>query len=147
MLAEIAARIRNVRVCCGDWTRVLGRSTLGIDTAHGMTPCGVLLDPPYDHALRKKRLYREDLNISGATRAWAIENGDNPALRIALCGFDGEHDMPRDWTCIAWASTSSAESRAKERIWFSPHCLTAGTQVELFATSEGAPPLVGALEA
>jgi DNA adenine methylase len=74
-------------------------STLGIDTAHGMTPCGVLLDPPYAHDRREKRLYREDgADLSQSVRAWAIENGDNPALRIALCGWDGEHDMPRGWT-------------------------------------------------
>lgn len=53
-------RLRGVRVCCGDWMRVLGRSTLGLDTSHGMTPTGVLLDPPYAHDLREKRLYAED---------------------------------------------------------------------------------------
>lgn len=52
---ELAARLRRVRVCCGDWTRVLGRSTLGIDTNHGMTPCGIVLDPPYAHDLRDRK--------------------------------------------------------------------------------------------
>lgn len=138
-LAEVfeglALRLRHVRVCCGDWTRVLGRSTLGIDTDHGMTPCGVLLDPPYAHELRDKRLYREDAaGISEAVGQWAREHGDNPALRIALCGQEGEHDMPASWQCVAWASTSSAVSRTKERIWFSPYCLAAVAQTEMFAS-------------
>jgi hypothetical protein len=30
VFAELALRLRKVRVCCGDWTRVLGNSTLGI---------------------------------------------------------------------------------------------------------------------
>jgi site-specific DNA-adenine methylase len=36
------ARLRRVRVCCGDWTRVLGRSAT---ECIGVT--GVFLDPPY----------------------------------------------------------------------------------------------------
>lgn len=134
MLEQLADRLRNVRVCCGDWRRVLGRSTLGIDTAHGMTPCGVLLDPPYAHAFRGKKLYREDDDISATVRTWALENGDNPQLRIALCGFDGEHEMPRSWSCVAWASTSTSRTRAMERIWFSPHCLAAA-QGDLFTVA------------
>ena len=134
IFAELSNRLRNVRVCCGDWKRIMGRSTLGVDTAHGMTPCGILLDPPYAHRVRKKRLYREDhaADVSDEVREWAIANGDNPQLRIALCGFDEEHEMPASWTKVAWASTSSAESRAKERVWFSPHCLAAVAQQELF---------------
>ena len=133
LFVRLADRLRDVRVCCGDWTRVLGRSTLGIGTAHGMTPCGVLLDPPYAHAMREKRLYNHDEDISGEVRVWALENGDNPMLRIALCGFDGEHEMPSTWSKIAWASTSSSKTRAMERIWFSPHCLAADVQGEMFA--------------
>ena len=121
---RLSDRLRGVRVCCGDWTRVLGRSTLGIDTPHGMTPCAVLLDGPYAHDTREKRLYREDdASLSSRVREWALDNGDNPALRIALCGFEGEHEMPDSWSKVAWKSTSSSKSRVRERIWFSPHCL------------------------
>ena len=133
MFEELAARLRGVRVCCGDWTRVLGRSTLGIDTNHGMTPCGILLDPPYAHDRREKRLYREDdADLSGDVYRWALENGENPQLRIALCGWEGEHDMPSTWQCVSWVSAGSGKNRDKERIWFSPHCLGAGMQIEMF---------------
>ncbi len=129
LFAELQARLRGVRICSGEWHRVLGRSTLGIDTRHGMTPCGVMLDPPYQHSTREKRLYHhDDAGISDRVRAWALEHGDNPDLRIALCGQEGEHDMPPTWTCHAWRSTSSARSRDLERIWLSPHCLPVGEQ-------------------
>jgi hypothetical protein len=133
LFGVLAQRLRGVRVCCGDWRRVLGRSTLGIDTAHGMTPCGIVLDPPYAHDEREKRLYREDdPHLSADVRAWALEHGDNPQLRIALCGWDTEHvAMPASWTCVAWKSNSSAWSAAKERIWFSPHCLPVDAQTSL----------------
>lgn len=124
VFTALAERLRRVRVCCGDWTRVLGRSTLGLDTRHGMTPTGVVIDPPYKHELRDKRLYREDdAHLSAAARAWAIEHGDEPKLRIALCGLEGEHDMPPRWTCVAWKPHGSGENRHRERLWFSPHCL------------------------
>jgi len=113
LFGELSARLRGVRVCCGDWLRVLGRSTLGIDTAHGMTPCGVLLDSPYAHDERDKRLYREDAaHLSGAARAWALENGDNPALRIVLCGWDGEHAMPPPGGCRSRGSPRAAARTA-----------------------------------
>ena len=127
---RLSDRLRNVRVCCGDWTRVMGRSTLGIDTRHGMTPCGVVLDPPYDHEMRDKRLYRVDEpGVAAAVREWAVANGGNPQLRIVLCGLEGEHDMPANWRCIPGASRGA--SSARERLWLSPHRLAA-TQGQLF---------------
>jgi hypothetical protein len=65
-------------------------------------------------------------------RAWALDNGDNPFLRIALCGYEGEHTMPDSWECIAWkagggygsqGNGAARENAGRERIWFSPHCL------------------------
>lgn len=143
LFRRLQARLRRVRICCGDWTRVLGRSTLGIDTEHGMTPCAVLLDPPYTHESREKRLYREDsADVSQRVRAWAIENGDNPKLRIALCGFEEEHadEMPKGWTMGVWKSTSSSKSRKRERVWFSPHCLPHEQQRDLLSGLEFAEP-------
>lgn len=133
--AELADRLRDVRICCGDWTRVLGRSTLGIDTSHGMTPCAVLLDPPYAHAAgREKRVYREDpADVSTAVREWALANGDNPALRIALCGWDGEHEMPSTWQRVEWRPQNAFANAHRERIWFSPHCLPITGQADLFS--------------
>ena len=107
---------------------------------HGLT--GVLLDPPYaDTADRDASLYREDsLSVAHDVRRWAIANGDNPLLRIALCGYEGEHDMPSSWECVPWKAKGGYAGQSKqhdnpnakrERIWFSPHCL-GGKQPSLF---------------
>jgi site-specific DNA-adenine methylase len=127
---ELAERLRRVRVCCGDWKRV---TTPCVTWKHGLT--GVFLDPPYaDTAKRAANIYAMDsLSVAHEVREWAIANGDNPKLRIALCGYEGEHQMPEDWACVPWKATggygkrsqgSHAEENSKrERIWFSPHCL------------------------
>jgi len=124
--AALSARLHRVRVACGEWDRVLGES---VTFGQGVT--GVFLDPPYD-SNEHSVTYSADSNVSGDVRQWAIENGDNGELRIALCGYEGEHAMPDSWECIAWkahggyGSQSDGKGRAnsgRERIWFSPHCL------------------------
>ena len=126
--AALSDRLRRVRVCSGDWARVCGPS---VTFRHGLT--GVFLDPPYaDTAERASDLYREDsASVAHAVRAWALANGDNPLLRIALCGYDGEHEMPETWSVYAWSAGEGfggqAEERSgnglRERVWFSPQCL------------------------
>lgn len=137
---ELQARLRRVRVACGDWRRVLGPSVLGKGkNVGGRRPCAVFLDPPYSFELRDPYLYSEDDGaISGLVREWALEHGDDPDLRIALCGYEGEHSMPASWTVHAWKAArgyaaEDNENRALERIWFSPHCLTVDVQTDLFA--------------
>ena len=127
----LSERLARVRVCCGDWTRVCGPTP----TVKLYQPCAVFLDPPYaDTAKRDNDLYRIDSEtVSHAVREWAIENGDDPRYRIALCGYEGEHKMPRRWVCIEGKTTTGGGygsqaatnkmNHRKERIWFSPHCL------------------------
>ena len=99
----------------------------------------VLLDPPYaDSANRDKNVYAEDSEtIAHAVREWAIQNGDNPLLRIALCGYQSEHAMPSSWECVAWKAAGGYGSQSngrgrdnknRERIWFSPACQKPETQ-------------------
>lgn len=123
----LAARLRHVRVCCGDWKRVL---TPSVTEAIGTT--AVFLDPPYSAAAgRDPSIYaEEDLDVAHHVREWALAHGDNPKLRIALCGYEGEHEMPATWRCVAWkapggyaASAGNTRNARRERIWFSPHCL------------------------
>ena len=127
-MRELAERLRSVRVCCGDWSRILGPS---VTFKHGIT--GVFLDPPYAaEAGRTADLYAVDSGeVANDVRRWAIENGGNPELRIALCGYEGEHAMPESWECVAWKARggygsqgtgSGRENAGRERIWFSPHC-------------------------
>ena len=130
MLA-LADRLRDVRVCCGDWSRVCGPS---VTFTHGLT--AVFLDPPYaDEADRAADLYREDCGrLAHDVRQWAIDNGDNPLLRVALCGYEGEHTMPDSWDCVPWkakggygglSGSHDNPNARRERVWFSPHCLAA----------------------
>ena len=120
----LAARLRRVRVCCGDWLRVLGPSpTIAIgETA-------VFLDPPYGVEDRDEVYTDDSREISKKVREWAIQNGSEPLMRIALCGYEGEHEMPDNWRCVSWLPQGGygrkrgKENRQRERIWFSPHCL------------------------
>jgi hypothetical protein len=130
-----------VRVCCGDWSRVCGPSPT---VKLGIT--GVFLDPPYaDEADRTDGLYAsDDLSVAHAVREWAVEWGNDPRMRIALCGYEGEHQIPDSWSCEAWkarggyGSQSDGRGRSnagRERIWFSPYCLKPAT---LFSLLEAA---------
>lgn len=136
----LAERLSRVRVCSGDWSRVCGPS---VTLKHGMT--AVFLDPPYaDTAERTNDLYRIDSEtVAHAVREWATENGERPDMRIALCGYEGEHELPPGWTVQSWnagdgfgaQADERTENGKRERIWYSPACL--GTrQAELFAATE-----------
>jgi DNA adenine methylase len=132
VMQALADRLRRVRVCCGDWSRVCGPTPT---VKMGLT--AAFLDPPYaDTADRTADLYRRDsLSVAHAVREWAIDRGDDPRMRIALCGYEGEHVMPDSWECVPWKAKGGYGSQARgdnpnakrERIWFSPHCLKAAS--------------------
>ncbi len=133
IFADLATRLRRVRIACGDWSRVVGPS---VTTQHGLT--AVFLDPPY--AAERDTVYAHDsADVAHEVREWAIAHGSDPLLRIALCGYEGEHAMPSDWACLAWKAGGGYGSQGaertgncrKERIWFSPHCLAHPTQAAL----------------
>lgn len=134
MLA-LSNRLRSVRVACGDWSRVVGES---VTFRHGTT--GVFLDPPYSHDERQGDLYANDHDVAEDVRQWAIDNGSNPLLRIALCGYEGEHEMPDDWSIYRWKARGGYGSQgngmgrdnaSRECIWFSPYCIA--QELPLFA--------------
>lgn len=131
LMHDLRDRLRNVRVCCGDWSRIMGPSPT---TLIGTT--AVFLDPPYSAGTnRDMNLYAEESGtVAHDVRAWCIENGDNPKLRIALCGYDGEHNEleAMGWDAVAWKANGGMGSQSgkhdnpnarRERAWFSPHCL------------------------
>lgn len=137
-IIELSERLRRVRVACGEWDRVLGES---VTVKHGIT--GVFLDPPYSSKEHDVTYSATSGDVGQKVHEWAIANGDNPALRIALCGYDGEHEMPASWEVLAWKAKGGYGSQGKgrgrensgrERIWFSPHCLR---PMDLFAEAVG----------
>ena len=137
---QLQQRLRSVRVCCGSWTRVLGPAVI-----YGSGVTGIVLDPPYDFSRRDVGLYGVESDVSAAVRTWAIEHGEDKRLRIALCGYEGEHEMPANWIKESWmpiggyglqGNGRARANRKQERIWFSPHCLRPDKgQIALFPVS------------
>jgi DNA adenine methylase len=130
-MRDLSQRLSRVRVASGDWLRVCGQS---VTHRHGLT--AVFLDPPYSHAERDPRIYRmESGSVASDVRAWAIQNGDNPKMRIAMCGYDTEHSMPESWVSVGWKAHGGyahlglgrgKDNASRECFWFSPHCLQPG---------------------
>ena len=129
-LGRLSARLRNVRVACGDWSRVLGDS---VTWRHGTT--AILLDPPYADGME---VYTNGGKSTFAEVVqWAEEHGDDKRLRICVCGYDGTWEPPQGWTTVAWKAAGGFGSQRKagsvkgdtndnakrERLWFSPGCI------------------------
>lgn len=127
LFQPLSKRLEDVRVACGDWSRVLGPTTT---ISHGVT--GVFLDPPYSEGTID---YNEgDRSLSEKVRDWCLEWGEEPKMRIALCGYEGEHDHLEEhgWIAHKWKARGGygnqgdgqgKDNASRERIWFSPNCL------------------------
>lgn len=128
IFTHLSNRLRKVRVCHGDWSRVSGDS---VTWRHGKT--AVFLDPPYAMAERSAVYATED-DCAAAAREWAIEKGKRPDMLICLAGYDTEHAMPSDWSAFAWkahggfgsqGSSRGRKNAGRETLWFSPACAPA----------------------
>lgn len=130
---QLSARLRHVRVVCGDWTRVCGGNW-----QDNCGTCGIFFDPPYsDKAERNDNIYHQDnLAVAHDVREWCIERGDKKTYRIVLAGYYDEHEslISHGWTAYKWkaqggyANASKNETKGdlnklKETLFFSPHCL------------------------
>lgn len=76
---------------------------------------------------------------------WCKARGDSPDLRIALCGYFGEHNEleERGWSVYRWkanggfanqskkSGTRGKENARLETIWFSPACIKESEQCQL----------------
>ena len=137
-MRELHQRLRDVRVTCGDWGRVVKDS---ITTYNGLT--AVFLDPPYTKGDMDYSAGGMGQGIADDVRAWCAANGNNPQLRIVLCGHAGEHDalLAQGWHTRTWkagggyARTDEAiANRQSETLWCSPHCVPErGVVQDLFA--------------
>ena len=134
---QLHERLRNVRVTCGDWQRVVKDS---VTTRHGLT--GVFLDPPYTKGTMDYGAGGMGLGIADQVRAWCAANGANAALRIVLCGHAGEHDalLAQGWHLRTWtarkgyAITAEAVQNSKdETLWCSPHTVPVIAELDLFS--------------
>ena len=130
---DLSERIQDLTVVCGDWSRILKPSVIG-----KANTVGVMLDPPYGGEGYDTHVYAGGSvgTVSSDVLAWCIENGSDPIYRIALCGYEGEHNELESlgWDKLEWKSYGGMSALAlksqrgkenshKERVWFSPHCL------------------------
>jgi hypothetical protein len=96
----------------------------------------MFFDPPYSgEAGRCNTLYAvESLTVAHDVREWCLAHGTIKHMRIALCGYAGEHEAleAAGWDVVAWkahcgygaqGATRGRENSTRERIWFSPYCL------------------------
>jgi hypothetical protein len=128
--ARLSQRLRRVLIACGDWSALVTPSALGFNTT-GTTPVAIFADPPYpDEDID----YGAEPDVARKVAAWCANNGDDPRLRIVLCGHVGDYDLP-GWTTLNWGA-SRGWGRTKrgdnECLWFSPHCLPLEQQRGLF---------------
>ena len=119
---ELAARLQNTTVYCGDWKRCLG-------TRLKYKSVGIFLDPPYEGT---EAIYAAANNVAGDVWKWCAAHGTQRHLRIALCGYDIE-SPGEGWTALRWKASIGFRSSAgikkngasnqREIIWFSPGCV------------------------
>lgn len=125
VFSALALRLRNVRILCGPWERTITDDVLSC-CGQGAA-VGIFLDPPYDKRTgRNVYLYAEEMTNTDAVRARALDLGQDPRHRVALCGLVGEHsDLEAEgWTATPWGTVG-------ECVWYSPACLD-HTQLDLW---------------
>ena len=136
-MATLRARLRDVRVTCGDWRRVVKDS---VTTRHGLT--GLFLDPPYTKGAMDYAVGGVGGELANDVRAWCRENGENQKLRIVLCGHAGEHDdlLLAGWHTETWTARKgyaitdeAVENSAGETLWCSPNCISSSADMGLFS--------------
>jgi len=119
-ITSLNERLRCVQVWWNDFEVVVekaDRSEFGV--------VGVLLDPPYPRHLRDYDYNTDGADVWHRAARWAVANGDNPKLRIAVCGYgDAESDalFPQTWARFVWRRSGIGRYKDRECIWFSPHC-------------------------
>lgn len=124
---DLHQRLRDVRVTCGDWGRVVKDS---VTTRHGLT--AVFLDPPYTKGAMDYAAGGVGTDLPLQVQAWCAANGQDKNLRIVLCGHAGEHDalLQHGWHLRTWTarkgyavSDEAVQNSKDETLWCSPHCV------------------------
>jgi len=126
---QLSERLRYVRIVCGDWTRVCGGNW-----QDNMGTVGVFFDPPYGVTDRDNVYDTDDYTVARRVRGWAIERGKKESYRIVIAGYDleGEELLKEGWMEYKWetrggygnCANGDNSNRKRERLWFSPHCLS-----------------------
>lgn len=148
-ITALSDAYREVRVTCGDWSRVVKPSVLWGVNDNNPALSGVVLDPPYSHAERAPNIYAHDEDVDGSVREWCLANGHRKSLRIAYCTYKDEDSETRfrdaGWDAHYWkahggyANRSNGrgrENKDREVVWFSPYCVKRVRHVQAGLWSE-----------
>lgn len=132
LMWRLQQRLAEVRVACGDWTRVLTPTVVNARSG-GDGAAAVFLDPPYaTGANLYDALDTRAATISHEVREWC--KTAPPELRICLAGYNTDHDelLAYGWTKVTGRAGGTGYGTgvavdARERLWFSPACLEENT--------------------
>lgn len=156
-MQRLQDRLRLVRTCYGHWSRICDSHTTM--TRLGVT--GAFLDPPYAKDVKRLHQWVAHLDSDGPTpndagnssnrsgslyhgdesqdidklvaevHLWCRKWGQDSNVRIALCGYAGEHDPleSKGWQVVEWKAQGGYGNQGgdnvnkhRERLWFSPAC-------------------------
>jgi hypothetical protein len=126
--AALAARLRRVRVACGDWSRVVTPSAARGAGGPGVS-IGVFLDPPYPDGEMGDYGASDVAGLWRDVCVWAVEHGAE--YRVVLAGYEGTFEPPVGWTARKWHARmgyagqgdGTNENRRRETLWCSPTCV------------------------
>jgi hypothetical protein len=149
----LSARLRHVRICNGDWTRVVTTgAALTLPVRQGKGPVGIFFDPPYGDVGRDS-LYgaHEDFTVAAKVREWCLKHGPDKRYRIVYAGYDeeGADLVAAGWREVEWfragflkggmgnvakrdEDDEPTHQQHRERLWCSPHCLAPSEERMLF---------------
>jgi hypothetical protein len=139
-LDRLAARLSRVRIICGSWERVVKPSVVRVGSG-GDGSRAVFLDPPYSTSGDLYAHGDKAGDISAAVREWCATA--DQSLRIALAGYDTEHDALTEhgWLAVNGKSGGGAgysvrsDNGRRERLWLSPACLSSHDQLGLLGAA------------
>lgn len=127
----ISAALRRAVILHGDWSRCVN---VYYGTRHATGGTGIFFDPPYPDY---EAVYSagNDAPVALQVAEWCREHQSKPNLKIAICGHEGDYDLP-GWSVWSWVRGGSTYGGTKtqkaERIWFSPQCENQPIQGGLF---------------
>lgn len=130
---KLSARLRHVKVVCGDWTQVCGGNWQDIDTSTS-GGVGIFFDPPYGVDDRDNKLYNcESKTVSLDVESWCAERGNKPSYKIVIAGYESEYKslVNAGWKTYQWSANGGYgntgngqgnKNRHRETLFISPHC-------------------------
>lgn len=133
---DLAKRLEQVYIYCGDWSKLTSPTCLGLaptNLTRGHVS-GVFLDPPYATVGRKGLYNQDSWTLAQDIRAWAVEASERwgKYIRLVVAGYEGDYNdepWPDGWTNHAWSTDgtrmggqSTAQHKRIETLWCSPFC-------------------------